>query len=281
MQVISMVHFMRQELFSTYEINEIEAMIHYCFEEICGMGRIDVMTRSEDQLDAEVVERFDEVVDRLKQHEPIQYIFGHSRFYGLDIKLNKHVLIPRPETEELVHWMATEQRKASIHSILDIGSGSGCIALAMKDQFPEAQVAGVELSPEAIEVARANARHNKLDVHFVQSNILDQPHHLGAYDLIVSNPPYVTRAQMDHMLPNVLNHEPHLALFIEDDDPLKFYKAIAQFCKKHLQADGVLYLEINEDLAPDTVSLLESHNFTRTTIKKDLSGKFRMVKAMW
>lgn len=280
-RVISLVHMMRQELFSSYSITEIESLIHYCFREICGFNRMDVVMRSEDELGEEAMTKFLDVIARLKNHEPVQYIFGHTEFYNLDIHLTRDVLIPRPETEELVHWVIREQQLLPVKDALDIGTGSGCIALALKDNLPDANVTGIDVDRAVIEVAQANAENNELDVEFKQANILNDLVQFGQFDLIVSNPPYVTRAQMEEMLPNVVNHEPHLALFIEDDDPLKFYKAIAHFCQKHLRPEGVLYLEVNEDLAGDTALLLESFNFTRTNIKKDLNGKFRMVKARW
>lgn len=276
-----MVHLMRQELFVAYPMAEIESLIHYCFQEICGMNRMDLMLQPEAMLNEDIVQKFQEVINRLQQHEPIQYIFGHASFYGLDILLNENVLIPRPETEELVNWVLREQSDQGVQSVLDIGTGSGCIALALKSNLPQAKVTAIDVAPKVVEAARQNAAHNQLEVEVLQRNILNQPGDLGTYDLIVSNPPYVTRSQMGDMMPNVLNYEPHLALFIEDDDPLKFYKAIGDFCQKHLSPKGVLYLEINEDLAADTAGLLESYNFTSTTIKKDLNGKFRMVKAMW
>ncbi len=280
-RVISLVHLMRQELFSAYTITEIESLIHYCFREICGFNRMDVMMRSEEELDEKSMNRFVDVIERLKKNEPIQYIFGQTEFYNLDIRVNKDVLIPRPETEELVHWVIREQQLRQVKDILDIGTGSGCMALALKDNLPETTVTGIDVSAEAIQVARENAELNDLEVEFLQANILNDLPNFGEFDVIVSNPPYVTRSQMNAMHPNVVVHEPHVALFIEDDDPLKFYKAIAHFCRKHLRPDGVLYLEVNEDLAGDTAMLLESFNFTRTNIKKDLNGKFRMVKARW
>lgn len=280
-RVLSIVYYMRQELSAEYPVPELEALIHYAFKEVMGYSRIDVMMRSEDELLPGVVDRFQEVTERLKNHEPIQYIFGHTTFYGLDLLVNSEVLIPRPETEELVNWVLSEQKNRNIMRALDIGTGSGCIALALKANLKEAEVLGVDVSHSVVEQAIVNAQHNRLDVNFELRNILNQPTDLGTFDLIVSNPPYVTREQMGGMMPNVLNYEPHLALFVEDNDPLKYYKAIGHFCQKALAPNGVLYLEVNEDLATDTAHLLETFNFTSTSIKKDLSGKFRMVKAMW
>ena|SRR6056297_1217169 len=280
-RVLSIVYYMRQELSGEYPVRELEALIHYAFKEILGYNRIDLMMRSEDELLPGVFDHFQEVTERLKDHEPIQYIFGHTAFYGLDLIVNSNVLIPRPETEELVHWVLSEQKNRKLARALDIGTGSGCIALALKKHLREAEITGVDVSQSVVEQAIENARHNRLNVNFELRNILNQPADLGSFDLIVSNPPYVTREQMGGMMPNVLNYEPHLALFVEDNDPLKYYKAIGHFCQKALSSDGALYLEVNEDLATDTAHLLETFNFTSTSIKKDLNGKFRMVKAMW
>lgn len=278
-RVISMVYHMRQELSAHYPIPELEAIIHRTFQELMGYNRIDVMMRSEEELMPDVLERFGEVIDRLLDYEPLQYIFGHADFYGLDLTLTPNVLIPRPETEELVHWVIHEQVDRNGMRVLDIGTGSGCIALAIKSHFPESEVTGIDVSSEALMVARENAAHNELVVDFKHCNILNMPGNLGSFDLIVSNPPYVTREQMRYMHSNVLHHEPHLALFVEDNDALKFYKAIGHFSQKYLRPDGALYLEVNEDLAADTADLLKTFNFTHTSIKKDLNGKFRMVKA--
>lgn len=280
-QVASMVQLMRQELVANYPISEVESLIHYTFREVCQMNRMDVVIRAEEHLTPEVVKRFQEITSRLKDHEPIQYIFGHAEFCGLDILLSEDVLIPRPETEELVYWIKSFYESEPPKSVLDIGTGSGCIALALKKLFPQAAVSATDVSAEVVRMARENAVRNQLDVSITQSNILNGSSELGQFDLIVSNPPYVTREQMGDMLPNVLNYEPHLALFVHDNDALKFYKAIAKFCQSHLTKNGALFLEINEDLASDTLSLLETFNFTQTSVKKDLNGKFRMVKAMW
>lgn len=278
-RVISMVYHMRQELSGHYSIPELEAIIHRTFQELMSYSRIDVMMRSEEELMPDVLDRFGEVIDRLLDYEPLQYIFGHSDFYGLDLRLTPNVLIPRPETEELVHWLMQEQVDRRNMRVLDIGTGSGCIALAIKSHFPDSDVTGIDVSSEALQVARENAAQNNLSVDFKMSNILNAPSNLGSFDMIVSNPPYVTREQMRYMQSNVLHHEPHLALFVEDNDALKFYKAIGHFSRKHLNPDGVLYLEVNEDFAADTADLLKTFNFTNTSIKKDLNGKFRMVKA--
>ena len=280
-QVASMVQLMRQELIGIYPVREIEALIHYTFREVCEMNRMDVILRGEEHLSPEIVERFQEITHRLKDEEPIQYIFGRMEFCGLEILLSPDVLIPRPETEEMVRWVEKDCKDNPPKTILDIGTGSGNMALALKTIFPEAEVSATDVTAEVVRMARKNAEHNNLDITVMLSNILNGSVELGEYDLIVSNPPYVTREQMGEMKSNVFNYEPHLALFVRDSDPLKFFRAIAKFCEKHLNKDGVLFIEINEVFAADTISLLESFNFTKVTVKKDLNGKFRMVKAMW
>jgi release factor glutamine methyltransferase len=280
--VVSMMYIMRQELLAHYALRELESLIQIAFQEIAGLSRIDLMLNPEATLSEAQVEQFVEVIDRLRDHEPVQYIFGKSRFYGCELTVAPGVLIPRPETEELVHWIIRDESERNTPDILDIGTGSGCIAIALAQTLRGAKVSALDVSSEALKIARENAAANEVPVRFSDYNILDNgPHPMGDFDIIVSNPPYVTRAQMGDMKSNVLNYEPHLALFVADDDPLKFYRAIGNFSRKYLRKNGVLYLEINEDLATDTLDLLRNFNFTRTSVKKDLNGRYRMVKAMW
>lgn len=280
-QVASMVQYMRQELMGTYPIRELESLIRYTFREVCEMNRVDMVLRAEEHLTPEIVKRFEEVTFRLKYDEPIQYIFGRTEFCGLEILVTKDVLIPRPETEELVAWVQKDFKNNPPKIILDIGTGSGCMALALKKIFPEAEVFGTDATAEVVRMARKNAEHNNLEVKFTLSNILNGSTELGEFDVIVSNPPYITRDEYVDILPNVFNHEPHLALFVRNNDPMMFYRAIGKFCQTHLTKRGGLYLEFNENYAADTLSVLESFNFTNTTVRKDFNGKFRMAKAMW
>lgn len=281
---VSMLYVMRQELSGVYSMAELESLIQRTFKELLNMDRMALMLRPETPIDEEAIDRFAEVIERLKKEEPIQYIFGHTEFYGLHLNVEPGVLIPRPETEELVHWMlAEEQRRAGKPiRVLDIGTGSGCIAMALAKKWGQAEVWATDVSDVALELGRKNAAKNNVKVQFVKASILNgEPEQAGMFDIIVSNPPYVTRDQMPAMRRNVLDFEPHLALFAEGKDPLLFYRAIARYCQKHLKPDGTLYLEINEDLPSDTTDLLRSFNFTETSVRKDLNGRYRMVKAGW
>lgn len=281
---VSMLYVMRQELSGVYSMTELESLIQRTFKELLNMDRMALMLRPETPVDEQVLERFAEVIDRLKKEEPIQYIFGYTDFYGIHLDVKPGVLIPRPETEELVHWMLAEEqhRTGKTIRVLDIGTGSGCIATALAKKWNHAEVWATDVSDVALDLARKNARSNNMKIQFVKASILNgEPEHAGMFDIIVSNPPYVTRNQMPEMKRNVLDFEPHLALFAEGKDPLLFYRAIARYCQKHLKPDGSLYLEINEDLPADTTDLLGSFNFTETSVRKDLNGRYRMVKAAW
>lgn len=279
--VVSVVHYMRQELSIYYPISEIEGLINYTFKEVLGYNKIDLIMRAEQPVAEHKMIEFAEVIAGLKQHVPIQYIFGRTRFYGVDLLLTDDVLIPRPETEELVHWILNDYKHKSNLRILDIGTGSGCIPVALKANMDDNTIDALDISSDALMVAGQNAVRNSVDVSFYQHDILSsEPFGMAKYDLIVSNPPYVTEAQSVSMLPNVLNYEPHLALFVPDNNPLMFYEAIAHFCKNHLNPGGALYLEINEDYSSHTADLLQAFNFTDIKVRKDLNGKFRMVKAI-
>jgi len=279
--VVSVVHYMRQELSVHFPFSEIEALINYSFSQIMGYGRIEMMMHAEREISDENMLAFADVIDGLKMQVPIQYIFGKCRFYGLELLLTDDVLIPRPETEELVHWVVTDFKNLPGLSVLDIGTGSGCIAVSLKAGLTDSRVDAIDISPDALVVARQNSTRNKANVSFYEFDVLSEvPFGMARYDIIVSNPPYVTHAQKKQMQPNVLNYEPHLALFVSDEDPLLFYRSIAAFCQRHLNPGGALYLEINEDFGKATVDLLQAFNFTGIQLKKDLNGKFRMVKAI-
>ncbi len=225
-------------------------------------------------------------MEELKTGKPLQYVLGETEFYGLRFKVNPSVLIPRPETEELVEWIISDlpKPKTSIEGlkIIDIGTGSGCIPISLKKNLPEAQLFALDISPEALDVSIQNAALNQTTVNFIQAdilNLLNKQLIAEKFGIIVSNPPYVTDAEKEQMLPNVLQHEPHLALFVPDNDPLIFYKAIADFAIKHLDTTGSLYLEINENLGEETVQLLKQMGFKKIVLRQDLSGKDRMIRS--
>ncbi len=223
---------------------------------------------------------------RLLAHEPLQYVLGEADFYGLKFKVNSNVLIPRPETEELVQWIKNDITRTlptgAGKSLRDIGTGSGCIALTLKSQMPDLNVTALDISPSALEIVQENAAHLDLNISTINSDILNTQatESLPVYDYIVSNPPYVLAKDKTEMHPNVLKYEPHLALFVSDDDPLLFYRQISLFAQKHLRKNGALYFEIHEKQAMGVRNLLEKTGFQNIIIQKDMSGKERMVKGI-
>ena len=221
----------------------------------------------------------------LKQQVPIQYITGETLFYGLHFCVTKNTLIPRPETEELVDWIINTNCKLEIPiRVLDIGTGSGCIAIALAKHMPKAQVYAIDVSKEALKVAKNNAEKNNVSITFLEQDILAQDaSNMDAlldvnFDVIVSNPPYVRHLEKKMMHANVLNNEPHLALFVADDDPLKFYQAITKFAKVKLKTKGILFFEINEYLGTEMKKLLQTEGFKDIDLKQDFFGKDRMIK---
>lgn len=220
-------------------------------------------------------------LELLKQEKPIQYIIGETEFYGFPFVVNEHVLIPRPETEELVEWIVRFSSKTSEINILDIGTGSGCIAVSLAKHFPNAKTYALDVSEKAIETAKHNAKLNNVEVTFFEADILKtRAIEDLKFDIIVSNPPYVRDQEKPMMKPNVLDHEPHLALFVRDHDALQFYKAITQFALNNLVENGSLFFEINEYLGKDMIDLLVSSHFSDIELKQDIFKKDRMIKGV-
>ncbi len=220
----------------------------------------------------------------LKKGKPIQYIFGETEFCGLTFKVNEHVLIPRQETEELVNWILEDDNIGGWGDkikILDIGTGSGCIPISLKSSVPHAQVHASDVSEEALMIARSNAELNGTDVNFIQDDILNPKigSYKAPYHIIVSNPPYVRQSEKESLHMNVVDNEPHTALFVPDEDAMVFYNAIADFALQSLTEDGVLYFEINEALGIETKKALESKGFQDIQLRKDINGKDRMIRA--
>ena len=271
------IQYIEKELNGIYPTNEIRGFIRIIFQHVCGLNYTDQVIKRKENLDESSKKQINEIVNRLKNFEPIQYILGETEFLGLILRVTPSVLIPRPETEELVQWIIRSEKKAV--TILDIGTGSGCIALALKNRLENSRVTGIDLSADVLEIARENAALNKLDVLFKQSDILQPSNEIpGPFDIIVSNPPYVRYSEKRFMQPNVLNYEPKEALFVPDTDPLVFYRAIARFARHYLKTDGRLYFEINEKLGGATSRLLEENGFRQVEISKDLQGKERMLR---
>lgn len=267
-----------QELKDTYDTYEIRSVCHIIFLDVLQYTNIDIHIRKNELLDESFVNNFFEIIRLLKAGHPIQYIIGETEFAGLKFKLNPSTLIPRPETEELA--LLAKEKLAPGKKVLDIGSGSGCIAIFLAAACREAHVTGIDIAGEAIDIARENAILNGVSVEFRIRDILHfENDEWENYDMIVSNPPYVRDAEKQQMLPRVLDFEPHRALFVPDSDPLLFYRRIAEFGQKFLVPGGYLYFEINETLGEETASLLQISGYRNITIKKDLFEKDRFVSA--
>ncbi len=272
-----------KELSPLYDEKEIESFFYIVLEHFHNKKRIDLALNPKMEMDALQLSRWRNVLDELKKEKPIQYIIGETEFYGLSFLVNENTLIPRPETEELVEWIVVESRKLKVESlkILDIGSGSGCIAISLAKNLKNAQVFAIDVSEKALNIAKKNAEINKVNVDFICADVLKLltfDFQLSTFDIIVSNPPYVRNLEKAEIKPNVLEYEPHLALFVDDHDALLFYRKIAQLAKENLTENGQLYFEINQYLGKETVELLENLEFKNIILKKDIYGNDRMIK---
>lgn len=275
-----------QELDAIYDRYEVDSFFFILIESLYEVTRIQLAMNPE--LLVEESDGLFNALNRLKEEEPIQYILGHTEFFGLSFKVNQHVLIPRPETVELVDWIVINKPTTNNQqpTILDVGTGSGCIAISLARNLKNAQVYALDVSKKALEVAKQNAELNDVDVEFIEADILVMEDGRRKaenilnikFDIIVSNPPYVRELEKEHMKPNVLNNEPHLALFVKDENPLQFYKAITEFAVNNLKDNGLLFFEINEYLGNDMIQLLKQHHFTNIELKQDIFKKDRMIK---
>ena len=280
-----------QELSAVYDEKEIECFFYLLLESYHGKKRIDLALNPEMEMDALQLIKWESALSELKNQKPIQYIIGQTEFYGLPFLVNENTLIPRPETEELVEWIIVESSKSAVGSlkILDIGTGSGCIAISLAKNLPNAEVFAVDVSEKALAVAKKNAEINKVKVNFVNADILkindlaelptSNIQHPTHFDIIVSNPPYVRNLEKDEIKPNVLEFEPHLALFVEDTDALLFYRKTAELATKNLAQNGQLFFEINQYLGKETVELLVNLGFKSIELKKDIYGNDRMIQS--
>ena len=271
------------ELSSWYDEKEIESFFYLILESFHRKKRIDLALEPEMEMDALQLLRWESALAELKKQKPIQYILGETEFYGLPFLVNENVLIPRPETEELVALILAEEkgkRKEGKVRILDIGTGSGCIPIALKKNLPEAEVYAIDISEKALATAMKNAELNQVDVYFRLQDILATEDLELSFDTIVSNPPYVRHLEKIEIQPNVLEYEPHLALFVADNDALLFYRKITALAQKHLTPKGKLYFEINQYLGKETVALVESFGFTEVRLHQDIYGNDRMISAV-
>ena len=279
-----------EQLFPLFPEMEVESFFYLLTESYLEKTRIQLALEPDFELNSTQLQQFEKALQRLLQQEPIQYILGDTEFFGYPFQVNQHTLIPRPETEELVAWIIEDvknkNQENSQHkplnsniTILDIGTGSGCIPISLAKELPQAKVSSIDVSEEALQVARKNSTLNEIVVNFIQQDILKAECLPEKYDVVVSNPPYVRKLEKEQMHQNVLDFEPELALFVENDDPLIFYRKIAQLAKNALTENGKLYFEINEYLPEEMVSLLEEIGYQDIELKKDIFGKFRMCKA--
>lgn len=267
-----------------YPIEELKSFFYLLAGKYLNLSRINIALQLNNELTHEEQSSFYQAADRLRNHEPIQYILGETEFFGMPITVNKQVLIPRPETEELVSWIIEDVDKNEA-TILDIGTGSGCIAISLAKKLNNAVVSAIDISTRAIEVAKKNTLINNVNIEFSRVDVLNfeadlDLHHKweSKFDIIVSNPPYVRMQEKKLMKLNVVDHEPDIALFVEDDDPLLFYRKISQLSKQYLRHHGTLYLEINEHLGLEMEKMLNKAGFKHVVLKKDMFGKNRMIK---
>ena len=267
------------QLQGMYDKEEIHSFFYLLCDSFLNYRRFDVSMNHDRLLSRPTMARFDSALARLQAREPIQYILGCTEFYGLPFQVNKYTLIPRPETEELVDWILSHfQNQDAVLDILDIGTGSGCIAVALAKNLPRASISALDISHKAIALAKENAINNQVSVSFSDQDILDTKSLEKNYDVIVSNPPYVRQQEKKAMHTNVLAYEPSNALFVSNEDPLLFYRKIAQLAKVSLKANGWLYFEINEYLSLEMESLLDEIGFMNIEIKNDFRAVPRMIK---
>jgi release factor glutamine methyltransferase len=298
-----------QELSSLYDEKEIESFFYLILENFHQIKRIDLALNPQMRMNDKQLLHWESILSDLKKQKPIQYILGETEFYGLPFLVNENTLIPRPETEELVELIIKQNSKSEIPpepkvngaklnsklKILDIGTGSGCIAISLVKNISNVEVYAIDISEEVLETAKKNAQINQVEIHFIQADILKinnleqlptsnpklethNPKLETQFDIIVSNPPYVRNLEKQEINPNVLEYEPHLALFVEDEDALLFYRKIAQLALKSLSPNGRLYFEINQYLGKETVELIESFGFKNVVLHKDIYGNDRMIE---
>lgn len=263
-----------------YPTAEINSFFNILAKAYLDLNRLQLALAPETELTSPDIEKFKNALFRLKNHEPIQYIIGETEFYGITFEVDKGVLIPRPETEELVAWIISEAKNNQENlKILDIGTGSGCIAISLAKNLENSEVYAMELSEDALKIAEKNAVLNEVEIKFLKNDIFGCSELPGFFDIIVSNPPYVRELEKVEMQPNVLKNEPGMALYVKDEDPLLFYKQIIKLSKPALNKNGKLYFEINQYLAMETEYLLKNEGF-ETELRKDIFGNFRMLKGI-
>lgn len=273
-------YYIKQRLLSSdYEEGEATSLAKWILAEVFGFSALELYTGKDTNFPQECREQLDNILTRLAQFEPIQYIIGETHFCGLAFKVTPAVLIPRPETAELVEWIVDDYAHSHVR-VLDIGTGSGCISVSLASRLENAQIAAWDVSPQALSVARYNAQANQVAVDFCEVDVLQDKLPEIEVDVLVSNPPYITERERGEMERNVLDYEPELALFVPDDDPLLFYRRIACAGNDILVSGGALYFEINQAYGNEMIALLEELGYRHIELRKDLSGNSRMIKAI-
>ncbi len=275
------------QLYEIYDKREAANIADWVIEHITGQQKIERIVYKDLPVSTEQQQTLQTITSELLQHKPVQYVLQEAWFCNMKLYVNENVLIPRSETEELVEWVAEEFSGFGLQvsgdqklSLLDVGTGSGCIAIAIKKRIINAEVYAIDISTEALKVAQHNAAQQNLEINYLQCDFLgkSQWEQLPVFDIIVSNPPYIKKSEDQAMAPNVLKYEPHAALFVPDEDALKFYEAIAAFAHAHLHVNGSIFVEINEALGAQVTDLFKQSGFKNVILKKDLQGKDRMIK---
>lgn len=274
-------YLLKEQLTAIYDEREATAIAHEVMLHITQQDKLQRLTNKDNELTHAQQDQFIMAQQDLLKGRPLQYIAGTSWFMNREFIVNEHVLIPRPETEELVQWIIDDNNKHDAINIFDIGTGSGCIPISLKLALPAASVATCDISAQALEVAATNAKKLSADIQFIGMDILDteQQSSTGVYDIIVSNPPYIPVSEKENMHRNVKDHEPAIALFVPNDDALLFYRAIAQYGKTHLVQNGYIYCELESSHAQETKALFELMGYNNVEIRKDMHGNWRMLKA--
>jgi len=280
MTIKKQYQFFLQQLRTIYTLNEATIITDWVMESIAGIERFEVLKNPDNQFSAIILQHLNIALTALLQHKPVQYVTGEAWFYNIKFKVDENVLIPRPETAELVQLVIDEVKTSenSAVTILDIGTGSGCIAISLKKNLPAITIAAIDVSDKALIIAKENAITQKVEIDFIQLDFLNEDEWLAlpTFDIIISNPPYIPLNEKDKLDKNVTAFEPHQALFVQDNSPLLFYEKIAAFASTHLNKNGKIFMETHEDFARETAALFVKY-FSTSEVKKDLFGKQRMV----
>jgi release factor glutamine methyltransferase len=279
MNILEFKKYFFEELSGLYPETEIQSFFNLLIQFKLKLSRVDIALQPNLKIENSYLEFFQNALTKLKKQVPIQYILGETEFYGFPFEVNENVLIPRPETEELVDWIITSSPLNEQIKILDIGTGSGCIAISLAKNLQNCKVSAIDISAKALKIAAKNAKINNVKVKFIETDILKTLELPSNFDIIVSNPPYVRELEKKQMQENVLANEPHLALFVKNEHPLLFYNKIADLALNHLTKNGSLYFEINQYLGKETIELLQSKGYKNILLKKDIFGVDRMIKA--